>query len=357
MNYDKLNELSEMVTKKWGKKPTIVLENLNRIFVNKQVDINVDVENENWEIPSEIEEYIEQLAKDDSINMEEKILEIYLKLCKYYVYDDNVLSYLKIKDQDVFALPKFYGKEPSENWKRNRKKHNRRVCFEISRILAKSLIKLIEKTDRTGEYDVCILWDKDLVHYNVGLISKDYSMILDLDNFEQIKDLTRVKVDLSVDGIEILEDKENKFRKVLDEHNQSKIKTSIEQIKELKNREKRDTETIESEDLEFLKSALEIIKGKYNLDPAGIFEYMKEIVDTRIGSESRNKIWKRFKNEFGENIYTRCLIVTIGNKQYLIDVLAENLDDCICFINKENFEKLGLISSLHRDFDEEYSGR
>ena len=357
MNYERLNRLSEMVTQKKGKKPTIVLENLKRLFVTDKIDINVNVENTNWEIAGEMEKYITSLAKNDSITMEEKILEIYLKFCNDYVYDDNVLSYLKIKDQDVFALPEFYGKEPSEEWKENRKTHNRRVCFEISRELAKALIELTEKSGRADEYDVCILWNKDLVHYMVGLTSDDYSMILDLDNFEKIKDLTRVKVDLSVDGIEILEDKENKFRKVLDKHNETKTKTSTEQIKRHGKAENTETKTIESKDREFLETALKIIKDEYNLDYAGIFEYMKEIVDTRLGSESRKKVWKRIKNENGEEIYTRCIIATIGNQEYLIDVTVNNFAEMLSPISAEDYKNLGIIKSLHRPFDEKYSGR
>lgn len=38
---------------------------------------------------------------------------------------------------------------------------------------------------------------------------------------------------------------------------------------------------------------MEVLATKYNVDSQGIFEYMKEIIDIRLGSENREKIWKK----------------------------------------------------------------
>lgn len=55
-------------------------------------------------------------------------------------------------------------------------------------------------------FNVCILWNKDLTHYLVGLASDEYSVTLDTDDFFYIKDLTRIKTGLTAKGITILED-------------------------------------------------------------------------------------------------------------------------------------------------------
>ena len=60
---------------------------------------------------------------------------------------------------------------------------------------------------------------------------------------------------------------------------------------------------------------------KYKIDSQGIYEYMKEIVDTRLGSKDREKIWKKIEGETNESTrYIRCLVLNIENQKYLIDV-------------------------------------
>ena len=60
------------------------------------------------------------------------------------------------------------------------------------------------------------------------------------------------------------------------------------------------TEMEENEDLNFFEKVLKVLSENYDIDSQGIYEYMKEIVDIRLGSESREKIWKKifkgFKN-------------------------------------------------------------
>ena len=65
----------------------------------------------------------------------------------------------------------------------NRKTHNRRICYEVSRYLAKSLSVLFK--DRP-DVNICIFWDKGLTHYFVGLSGREYSVALDLDDFTYI---------------------------------------------------------------------------------------------------------------------------------------------------------------------------
>jgi hypothetical protein len=49
---------------------------------------------------------------------------------------------------------------------------------------------------------------------------------------------------------------------------------------------------------------------------------MKEIIDIKLGSETRRKIWKRIDGEDSHREstrYIRCLIVNINGKEYLVD--------------------------------------
>lgn len=77
----------------------------------------------------------------------------------------------------------------------------------------------------------------------------------------------------------------------------------------------------EDEHVLFLKEVMHILE-EYNLDSQGIFEYMKEIIDIKLGSETRRKIWKRIDGEDSHREstrYIRCLIVNINGKEYLVD--------------------------------------
>ena len=133
--------------------------------------------------------------------------------CYDYVYDDNLISYIQKVDDDIFSLPDWYGRNVDKEWEKNREKHNRRICFELSRYLVESLNELFKNDEN---YNSCILWNKNLTHYFVGLTSNEYSLAIDLDDFFRIKDLTRVKTGLTLEGITILEDDKDKFKNVLD---------------------------------------------------------------------------------------------------------------------------------------------
>ena len=61
------------------------------------------------------------------------------------------------------------------------------------------------------------------IHYG-----KEYSIILDLDDFNSIKDLTRLKLGLTIKGIRILRDDKNILRNTIDKYNESRKQTLIE---------------------------------------------------------------------------------------------------------------------------------
>ena len=328
MNFTRISTLSRLVTNDLKRKPTIVLDpNQNNPFriSGTAADINTIIDTDTWVIPKDIKDYIRKLS-NSNLTLEQKIIEVYSKICRSYTYDDNVLSYIKKIDDETFFLPDNYGRTIDSKWKANREKHNRRNCFEISRILAKSLAEIMRISGKNANYDVCILWDEAVTHYLVGLASNDYYLSLDTDDFTQIKDLTRVKTNLTAKGIHVLSDPQNIFTPFLKKFNAGKCEYAqdqvrLEQIKPAINGRIQNTY---SEDVQFIQYAIQLLKDNYDLDSAGIFEYIKEIVDTRMGARARKKIWKNIGDTSGTGTrYTRCLIVTIDDIPYIIDVTKE----------------------------------
>ena len=328
INIDKLIKLNDLITTSFRRKHIIVL-NPEEEYENKENLIaNIIFDKVEWKIPEEIRIFVDEVSHNDQLSNEDKILLIYEKLCKDYVYDDNILSYIQKSDDDSYDLPDRYGREIDEEWEKNREEHNRRVCYEVSRYLAESLKELFKDNE---EFNVCILWDKSLTHYFVGLTCNDYSITLDLDDFNNIKDLTRLKTGLTAEGMMILEDKEDKFKSVLDKFNESRIKDAVEKIEnEIDNDTNISNPNIEdqnsnlvgeSDDIVFLKNAIEILKEKYDIDSQGLYEYIKEIVDIKLGPESRKKVWKEIKGKnLDETRYIRCLLLDVENQKYIIDV-------------------------------------
>ncbi len=322
INMDKINKLNDLVTAHFRRKHIIVLnpEKENETKKNENA-IYDEIE---WKIPAKIQPLVKELEKNKELSNEDKILSIYEELCMDYIYDDNILSYIKKIDDDSYALPDWYGREIDHDWEKNREEHNRRVCYEVSRYLAKSITDIFKENE---DYNVCILWDKSLTHYFVGLTCEDYSIILDLDNFNNIKDLTRLKAGLTAEGIEILQDRDGKFGKALNKYNKGKHRDALKKMEDdidTLEHDKKDTDTNKIEEPDsilFLKNSIEILKNKHGIDSQGIYEYIKEIIDITLGPEKRKKVWKEIKGNSNEKArYIRCLILDVHNKKYVIDV-------------------------------------
>ncbi len=340
INIAKFNKLNELVSLEFRRKHTIVLNPDKKEDIHEE-DIIYD--KTNWKITDELKKYVDELSQNNDLSIEDKILYIYEKICKDYVYDDNLISYIKKIDEDVFSIPDWYGRDVDQEWEKNRENHNRRICFELSRYLAKALDELLKENK---DYDVCILWNKNLTHYFVGLTSNEYTLALDVDDFFNIKDLTRVKADLTIEGIQILEDNKNKFKNALEKFNDGKNEYAIKKVEDkintnnVKSKEKfqnKDQAKTEDDEVKFLAKAMQILSEEYKLDSQGMYEYMKEIVDIRIGSEGREKIWKKIEGNTNESTrYIRCLILDINNKKYLVDVENKEIRE---FDEKELEEK------------------
>lgn len=363
INIASFSKLSELISLSSKRKPKIVLNPEEEYCIKSKKGIedlsaNIIIDVDKWEIPEDINTFVDKLSQNQQLNNEEKILLVYEKLCKDYTYDDNVLSYMRKNDYDKFALPDWYGRNTNLDWKKNRQMHNRRVCYEISRNLAKALTELFKDNNTIN---TCILWDKDLTHYFVGLICDEYILTLDLDDFNNIKDLTRLKSELTIEGIKILEDNQGKFEKALQKFNTHKSEHAIKKIgSEIENshtKNSHDNSQIEeNDDIVFLKNAVEILKEK-GLDSQGIFEYMKEIVDINLGPESRKKVWKKIEGKNNEEIrYTRCLAIDIDNQKYIVDVDTKEVRP---FDEEEllgDNAKYIPYKELSRNWDERYNG-
>lgn len=360
VNIINFNKLSELVSLTSLRKPKIVLDPDGEYYLKSKklgngedLNANIICDKSRWKIPEHMQIFVDSLSQNTQLSNEDKILLVFEKLGRDYIYDDNILSYIRKVDDDKFALPDWYGRDVDTQWEKSRETHNKRVCYEISRYLAKSLSELFKNDD---SFSICILWDVELTHYYVGLTCKDYTITLDLDDFNNIKDLTRIKTDLTADGIDILEDNEGKFETALNRFNKKRNKHAVKQIESDINNINNTNEEEEPDDVVFLKNALLVLIEKYNLDSQGMYEYLKEIVDITLGIESREKIWKKIgENSNGEPIYTRCLVINVENKKYVIDVDSKVLRP---FDDKE-FETAPTYlpyKKLSRDWDERYDG-
>lgn len=278
-----------------------------------------------WELEDSIQNLVNKLLKENGLTFEEKILEIYKFICLNYIYDDNVLYFFKRDTTDSenikYIAVDWYGRIIDNKWKENRKKHNRRVCYEFARFYAKAINELL---NGNKNFEAFMLGDKENTHYVTGLTGNEYSIILDLDDFNKIKDLTRLKLGLTINGITILRDDSGKFKKAVDNFNKTR-KNDLEGILELKEN-LRDKNTIE-----YFNKVVEILKS-YHLDSQGFMEYMRKIIEDE-GIEIE-KIWKEIKGGI-EKRYVRCLIFEFNKKTYLLDSVTQEL----CEIKKDNLDK------------------
>ena len=137
INIANLNKLSELVSLSVLRKPKIILNPEEEYYLRyknkthengEDINLNIKCDKADWNIPKEVQPFVDELSKNDKLSNEEKILAIYEELSKIYTYDDNVLSYIKRVDDDKFALPDWYGRDINEVWEANREEHDRRVC-------------------------------------------------------------------------------------------------------------------------------------------------------------------------------------------------------------------------------------
>ena len=278
-----------------------------------------------WELDESLQKLVNTLLEEDTIDFEEKVLIIYKYICLNYVYDDNVLYFFKKDSSDPnnikYIAVDWYGRIIDKKWKENRKNHNRRVCYEFARFYAKAINEMLIGNDNCEAF---MLGDKENLHYVVGLTGNEYSIILDPDDFNNIKDLTRLKLGLAINGIKILRDNSGKFQKAVDKFNQDK-KNELPEVEKTRENLK------DGNFIEYFKSVVEILKS-YNIDSQVFYEYMKSIVEQEeIETE---KVWKKINGD-NEKRYARCSIFNLDSKTYLLD----SVDKTLSIINNENLDK------------------
>lgn len=278
-----------------------------------------------WELEEPIQSLVERLSKENTLSFEDKILKVYKYICLNYIYDANVLYFFKKDTSNInnikYIAVDWYGRIIDENWKENRKKHNRRICYEFARFYAKAINELRGENDNVEAF---MVGDTDNLHYVVGLTGDEYSVILDLDDFNNLKDLTRLKLGLTIKGIKVLRDNYGKFQKVVDKFNKDKL-NDLTEVEEVKKKVKG------IDNIKYFNSIINILKN-YNIDSQGFFEYMRSIIE-----QEGIEIEKLWKEDIGANErrYERCLIFDFDSKTYLLDSIDKTLD----VINKEKLDK------------------
>ena len=287
-----------------------------------------------WEMEENIEELVKELQKDDTLSFEEKILKVYEKICLNYIYDDNVLYFFKRDASDInnikYIAVDWYGRIVGNTWIENRKKHNRRICYEFARIYAKAINELLGENKKLEAF---MVGDKENLHYVVGLTGDDYSAILDLDNFNKIKDLTRLKLGLTLDGITILRDEKEKLKDAIDNYNKGKLIDLLE-IEEAKNK------FAKNDVIKYLNEVVKILKS-YNIDSQGFMEYTRAKVENQ-GIEIE-KIWKEIKGG-AEKRYVRCILFDFDGKTYLIDTVEQEMK----VVNREDLKEFVFNPQEHQ---------
>ena len=278
-----------------------------------------------WELEEPIQSLVERLSKENTLSFEDKILKVYKYICLNYIYDANVLYFFKKDTSNInnikYIAVDWYGRIIDENWKENRKKHNRRICYEFARFYAKAINELRGENDNVEAF---MVGDTDNLHYVVGLTGDEYSVILDLDDFNNLKDLTRLKLGLTIKGIKVLRDNYGKFQKVVDKFNKDRL-NDLTEVEEVKKKVKG------IDNIKYFNSIINILKN-YNIDSQGFFEYMRSIIE-----QEGIEIEKLWKEDIGadERRYERCLIFDFDSKTYLLD----SIDKTLNVINKEKLDK------------------
>ena len=320
--------MSDEYIKKFYKEVSESLEGDYKIILEPNRELTedwIEYDQVKWELDEPIENLVETLLKENTLNFEDKVLSIYKYICLNYIYDDNVLYFFKRDLSDInnikYIAVDWYGRIIDEKWKENRKKHNRRICYEFARFYAKAINELLRENDKLEAF---MVGDKENLHYVVGLTGDEYSVILDLDDFNNIKDLTRLKLGLTIKGIKILRDDSGKFQKAIDKFNKDRLNelTEVEEVKEkLKGK---DT-------IKYFNSIIDILNG-YNIDSQGFLEYMRSIIENE--EIEIEKIWKEVKGD-SEKRYARCLIFNFDSKTYLLD----SVDKTLSVIDREKLDK------------------
>lgn len=295
----------------------IILEN----NVKEEDKINktwIEYDPVKWTIEPGIENYMNTFINNSSLSFEDKLLKIYEYICLNYVYDDNVLFFFKKRVDEngnkIYIPVDWYARIIGDDWIQKRSTHNKRVCYEFARFFAKAINKILDAENRT-DLEACILGLNDNTHYIVGLTGDNYSASLDLDNFNRIKDLTRLKLGLTLQGITILRDDNKIISNAIDKYNENRPE-DLAKVIEIDNLRKTDF-------VSYITKVVSILK-EYKLDPQGFMEYIKQkLSDNEIDAD---KVWREIPNAKEKN-YVRNLSFEYDGKKYIVDSIDQTIKE------------------------------
>mgnify|MGYP004537615081 CR=1 FL=1 len=227
--------------------------------------------------------------KFEQLSTIEKILKIYCLVCKYFVFDDFCYFLGNYnKEKDICTIDQKYGRNPNQIWIQNRKKHNRRICYELSRYMAVRLKQFINE-----DADIFLVSDEYETHYATAYVCDDFMIIIDTDDYWKGADLDRIKLGLEIKGITIVSDEKNIVKEKLAKINKTR-KSKKEFQKEI------EEDPVEKSKIEWIEILLKKIKILGN---DGIFKYMCTILEMK-GYEPK-KIWEKENTTYRESVYMR----------------------------------------------------
>lgn len=262
---------------------------LNPEFHEEINDPRIQYDYVTWEAEDDsIMQRIKNEIKDiDQLGLMELILRIHIMVCEHFVFDDFCYFLGRYdKEKGICMIDQKYGRNPSPRWKEERKKHNKRICFELSRYVA-CRIKQFENQ----ECDVFLVSDEYETHYATAVISDDFMITIDTDDFFKGEDLNRVKLGLEIKGVTIVSDEKGVVAQALE-----KINLNRKSKKEFEEEAKDDPE--KKANYEWIESLLKRIQIIGN---DGIFKYMNQILQLR-GYEPK-KIWVKDGDRYIQTLY------------------------------------------------------
>lgn len=243
-----------------------------------------------WE--TDKDKVFSELSKNENfeeLSTIEQVLKIHTLVCEHFVFDDFCYFLGNFdKEKNICTIDAKYGRNPSEEWKENRKQNNKRICYELSRYVAVRLKEFIRE-----DSDIFLVSDEYETHYATAFVCDDFMIIIDTDDYYKGADLNRVKLGLEIKGITIVSDEKGVVKNTLDEFNETR-KSKKEFEEEIEN------DYIEKSKCEWINILLEKVRALGN---EGIFKYMCEVLEMK--GYKPQKIWEKDGKIYRETLYMR----------------------------------------------------
>ena len=305
---------------------------------NEQItDSRIEYDYIGWNAEDDFILYeINKIKNEEHLSLIDIILKIHFMVCNYFVFDDFCYFLGKFdKEKNVCTIDEKYGRNPNNKWLEARKKHNRRICFELSRYVAYRIKQLANE-----ECDVFLVSDEYESHYATAVISNDFMITIDADDFIKAEDLNRVKLGLEIKGITIISDENNIVSDALE-----RINLNRKSKKDFDQEVKEDAQ--KKDDFEWIQILLDKI---YSIGNDGVFKYMVPILELK-GYEPK-KMWVKDVDKYIQTIYMNWNMGYMVINSLGIEILSErafcdNIHDGKYLPNKNR-------SEVAKEF--EYSG-